>query len=141
MDHVAIMNRSWKLIPKILSGEKTIESRWYKIRRAPWDKIKKGDTIFFKNAGEPIIAQAIVGGVMQFEIKSLANIDGIIQKYGKEICLVNKNPRTWGALPKYCILIRLRDPKAVARPFHINKKGFGAGVAWLTLDDISKITV
>jgi len=42
MDHVAIMKRSWGLIPKILSGEKTIESRWYKKRIPPWNRISKG---------------------------------------------------------------------------------------------------
>lgn len=40
MDHLAIMNPKRKLIPKILSGEKKIESRWYMMRVAPWDKIK-----------------------------------------------------------------------------------------------------
>ena len=56
MHHVAIMNKSWNLIPKIISGEKSIESRWYQTKRTPWDKIKAGDKIFFKNSGEAIIA-------------------------------------------------------------------------------------
>ena len=55
MDHVAIMNKSWGLIPKILSGSKTIESRWYKTKRTPWDKIAKGDTVYFKNSGEQVV--------------------------------------------------------------------------------------
>lgn len=33
MEHVAIMKKSWGLTRKILSGEKTIESRWYRFRR------------------------------------------------------------------------------------------------------------
>jgi len=44
MDHVAIMTPSWKLIPKILDGKKTIESCWYQTRRAPWGKIAIGDS-------------------------------------------------------------------------------------------------
>ncbi|MEI7477466.1 MAG: hypothetical protein WCJ81_02865 [bacterium] len=39
MDHVAIMKKSRKLIPKIVSGEKTIESRWYQTKRAPWNTV------------------------------------------------------------------------------------------------------
>lgn len=30
MEHVAIMRKSWGLTDKILSGQKKIESRWYK---------------------------------------------------------------------------------------------------------------
>ncbi len=41
MDHVAVMKKSWGLVPKILAGEKICESRWYKSKRPPWDIIKK----------------------------------------------------------------------------------------------------
>ena len=44
MDHVAIMKKSWGLIPKILDGRKKIESRWGIHKCSPWgkdiDKIK-----------------------------------------------------------------------------------------------------
>jgi len=42
MQYIAIMKKSWGLLPKILTGEKKIESRWYNNRYSPWDKIKKG---------------------------------------------------------------------------------------------------
>ena len=48
MDHVAIMKKSWGLTEKIISGEKKIESRWYKFRHSPWGKIKKGDNLFVR---------------------------------------------------------------------------------------------
>lgn len=65
MHHVAILRKSWKLIPKILSGDKTIESRWYQARFAPWDRIKAGDVVYFKDAGELITATAEVEKVEQ----------------------------------------------------------------------------
>ncbi len=58
MVHVAIMNRFWKMIPKIISGEKSIESRWCQTKKSPWDRAKVGDIIFFKNSGKPITAKA-----------------------------------------------------------------------------------
>ena len=67
MDHVAIMNKKMGLIDKVLDGRKTIESRWYKNRTAPWGKIKKGDTIYFKDSGGPIRARAEVKKVKFFE--------------------------------------------------------------------------
>lgn len=71
MNHIAIMKKSWELIPKIISGEKTIESRWYKNRIAPWDRISEGDTVYFKDSGEPVSAVATVSKVLQFD-----NLDG-----------------------------------------------------------------
>lgn len=139
MHHVAIMNKSWRLIPKILSGEKTIESRWYQTKRSPWDRIQQGDTVFFKNSGELIIAQAEVSQVMQFELEDVEDAEQIIKKYGKEICLVDTGPKTWGKKLRYCILIRLCNPQEVTKPFSINKTGFGAGAAWVTVKDINAI--
>lgn len=140
MHHVAIMKKSWKLIPKIVSGEKTIESRWYQTRRAPWDKIKAGDTIFFKNGGEPITARATVSEVLQFEIRSIAECEWIVKRYGKEIGLMNKDVSTWKPLPKYCILMRLENPKSV-KSFEIDKTGFGNACAWLVVKSISLLRI
>ncbi len=139
MDHVAIMKKSWGLIPKILSGKKTIESRWYQTRRAPWGKATIGDTIFFKNSGELVTAQATISRVMQFELAGLSDMARIIDKYGEKIGLVNKNPATWGKTPKYCVLLWLKDPKSIKKPFGIRKAGFGSAAAWLTLKNINKI--
>lgn len=139
MDHVAIMKKSWGLIPKILSGEKSIESRWYQTKRIPWNRVALGDKIFFKNSGELITAKAIVSEVVQFEIENSRNIQDIIKKYGKKICLVNNNPKTWEKKPRYCVLIFLSHPEAVRKPFAVHKKGFGIGAAWFMVPSISKI--
>lgn len=138
-DHVAIMTKAWKLIPKILSGEKTIESRWYQTKRTPWDQIGAGDTVYFKNSGEAVTAKAEVGEVLQFTIKNLDEARNIVSKYGRSICLINHNPSTWPSLPKYCILIRLKNPQPVDPPFLIDKTGFGSAAAWITVDSIGHI--
>ncbi len=139
MHHIAIMNKSWKLIPKIVSGEKEIESRWYQTRRAPWNVINPGDTVYFKNSGEAIAAEARVAKVLQFELKSISDAREIVRTYGRRIAIVNPDPATWGKLPKYCILIFLRDAKYIAKPFQINKDGFGNAAAWLVTPNINKI--
>lgn len=56
-----------------------------------------------------------------------------------EICMVEKDPKTWKRLPKYCILMRLRDPIALKQSFTIDRTGFGSGAAWLTVPDIAII--
>lgn len=140
MHHIAIMNKSWRLIPKILSGEKTIESRWYQTRRAPWNRIAVGDEVFFKNSGEPIIARSIVSKVLQFEPKTNDDLQNIVDTYGNAICLLNRNAKVWSKKPKYCILVFLDNPEEI-EPFYINKKGFGISNAWIALPDIAAIKV
>lgn len=136
MQHVAVMKKSWGLIPKILSGEKTIESRWYLARRAPWGKIAPDETVFFKNAGEPVIAQALVDKVMTFSDLTPAGVKFLLEKYGKEDGIEKENLSKYYKLFKdkrYCILVFLKEAKPVS-PFNIDKKGFGAMCAWLTAE-------
>src|SRR3989338_10224221 len=101
------MKKSRKLLEKIRSGEKTIESRWYKSRRVPWNKIQKGERIYFKNSGEPVTLTADVEKILQFESLNPEMISAIIDKYGKTpgICLedLSKSKRTLSEA-NYCIL-------------------------------------
>jgi hypothetical protein len=139
MYHIAIMNPSWKMIPKIVSGEKSIESRWYQTRRTPWNKITSGDTVFFKDSGKAVTAKAKVEKVLQFSLDSVHDAQQIVAKYGKRICLVHPHPKKWDKLPRYCILIFLRDAQYLDQPFFVNKKGFGAGAAWLTFSQMKSV--
>ena len=85
MEHLAIMRKSWGLTQKILSGEKKIESRWYLTKRDPWDKIKEGEVIYFKDSGEPVTIKAEVVRVLQFENLNEKKIREILEKYGEDI--------------------------------------------------------
>jgi len=138
MDHIAIMDPRRGLISKILSGHKTVESRWYQTRRAPWDKIRAGETVYFKDSGKPVTAKAKVAKVLQFELKDLADARVVAKKYGKAIMLANSDPAKWGRLPRYCILVFLSHPTPII-PFAIDKTGFGAGAAWITISKVSGI--
>ncbi len=141
MHHVAIMKKSWGLIPKIISGEKTIESRWYQTRRAPWNRIQVGDIIYFKNSGEPIVAKTVISKVLQFELKNSIDAKKIVKRFGKDICLVERDVSKWGRLPRYGILMWLKNPQKIKIPFCINKRGFGASSAWITTSHIRNIQV
>ncbi len=141
MDHVAIMKKSWKLIPKILDGRKKIESRWGVNKCAPWGKVKAGDKVYFKNSGESVIAVSIVSKIQEFKDLNAISIKKIFYKYGSRIGISDENLGTnieWAKKKRYCTLIYLKDSKKV-KPFNINKKGFGAGCAWITIDNINKI--
>jgi ASC-1-like (ASCH) protein len=144
MDHVAIMRKDWKLIPKILSGEKKIESRWYMARYSPWNRVKAGDPIYFKDAGEPVTAKASVQKVLQLENYTPEQLQEILDQYGgpNGICLHSPLAEVflWAQKRKYCILIFLNNPQKTP-PFEIDKTGFGNACAWLTVPDIRQLRV
>ena len=141
MDHVAIMKKSLGLTKKILSGQKIIESHWYKSRYAPWNKIKAGDVVYFKDSSEPVTIRAEVSKVMEFSDMSPEKIMEILEEYHRAIGIEKeKLPRFFEIHKdrKYCILIFLKNPQRV-KPFEINKKGFGLMSAWLIVGDINRI--
>ena len=79
------MKKSWGLTQKILEGDKTIETRWYKNKSKPWNLIRAGDTIYFKDTGSFVTVVAKVSKVEQYDNLNDSKIDALIQKYGKNI--------------------------------------------------------
>jgi len=141
MDHVAIMKRSQGLISKVLSGKKTIESRWYVSKRAPWGKIAVGDKIYFKDASAPVSAVASVSKVISFTHLSPNKVRRIVDAYGIEIGVEKEMASEFIESlkgKKYCLLIFLENPQKIT-PFNIDKTGFGLMSAWIVVDDIRNI--
>lgn len=138
MDHVAIMNPKFGSIEKILSGQKTIESRWSKLKIAPFNKVESGDTVYFKYSGKPVTACATVSKVLQFEKLDAKIFKYIVDNYGHQICLQDTKYDTWYKTKNYVTLIFLKSPKRV-KPFQIDKSGFGSGCAWITTLKLRKV--
>jgi ASC-1-like (ASCH) protein len=141
MDHLAVMKKSWGFTQKILNGEKTIESRWYKTRRAPWKRIKKNDTVYFKNSGEPVTIKAIVSSVVEFEELTPKRVKEILGKHWGDLGISKNEVSSFYKRvknKKYCILIFLENPKKI-EPFKINKKGFGSMASWICIEDIKRL--
>ncbi|MBD3304391.1 ASCH domain-containing protein [Candidatus Woesearchaeota archaeon] len=133
MHHLAILKKEYKLLDLILKRKKTIESRWYQTRRTPYNNIKPGDTVFFKESGQPVSAKATVSKVLQFNLKQTKAKD-IVKKYGKHIGINYSKKQE----KNYCILIFLKNPKSIT-PFNINKKGYGLMSAWITVNNIKEL--
>lgn len=143
MDHLAIMKKSWGLLPKILTGEKLIESRWYLNKYAPWNKIKAGEVVYFKDSGEPVTIKTEVSKVIQFDNLNPLKIKKILRQYGKADGIEKKKIQQFLKRFKnkrYCILVFLKNPQVI-KPFKINKSGFGARSAWITVKHINQIKI
>ncbi|MBW3022997.1 hypothetical protein KY308_02750, partial [Candidatus Woesearchaeota archaeon] len=66
MEHLAILSSKLGLFKKILSGEKTIESRWYINKKTPYQRIKAGEVVYFKEGNR--FAKAVVSDAKFFEL-------------------------------------------------------------------------
>lgn len=141
--HIAIMRKSWGLTPKILTGEKTVESRWYKNRYKPWGQIEAGETVYFKDSGEPVTLKTTVGKVLQFDGLTSKKVKELLNKYAKSDGLgiekkeINKYFQMFKD-KKYCLIVFLEEPQKI-KPFNIDKTGFGAMASWLVVDNINRL--
>lgn len=141
MQHVAIMKPKLQFLEKIMTGQKTIESRWLRQRRTPWQQIYPGDTIFFKNSGQPISARATVNKVTYIESLTPSRIQKLLQAYGKAIGIEDiESFYNLNHDKRYCVLVWLEEVHAI-RPFAINKQGFGAMSAWISVEDIAVLRI
>jgi ASC-1-like (ASCH) protein len=141
MEHLAIMKKSWGLTEKILTGRKKIESRWYIAKRKPWDSIKTGETVYFKDSGDPVSLKAEVAKVLQFSDLTPDKVRQLLARHGKDDGIEKEDINEFFNKfknKKYCMLIFLKNPVGI-KPFKINKTGFGMMAAWLTVGSIKQI--
>lgn len=139
MDHLAILSKSSDFLEKIKSGEKTVESRWYKTRRNPWNGAESGDSVYFKDSGCPVTLKGDIRRVLQYGDLTAAKIDDILSEFGSEIGIEDIQAFSKRVNDKnYCILIFLENIEEVD-PFPIDKSGFGIMTAWITVESIDEI--
>ncbi len=126
MEHIAILRQPF--FDMILSGEKTIESRWSLNRVAPFERVKAGDVIWLKETSKDITARAIVKKVKFYNLTK-EKADEIKSKYGKEIGTDKFEDWERYRNKKYLTLIWLKDIQKI-EPITA-PKSHGAG--WLII--------
>ncbi len=141
MDHVAILNKKLPWLERIKSGEKTVESRWYQHKKAPWNNIAIGDRVFFKNSGKLVTLMASVCHVKFYEELNPYTAEGLVKKHAVYLGIRAHEVEAFlssVARKRFCILITLSEVIEID-PFAISKKGFGSMSAWITVADINQI--
>ena len=130
--HLAILAPGW--IELILARHKTIESRFTKVRCAPFGKVHEGDTVYLKESGGPVKGMFTVAKVETFENLTVRQRHDIFDKYCHRIFAgaqwINTMPKHWWEA-KHATLIHVSDPIAFDNPFPYRQKGRSA---WLVLD-------
>jgi len=137
MEHLAILDKKRKLLERILTGEKTIESRWYVSQKTPYERILIGEKVYFKNSGDPVTVRAEVERALFFDHLDEGKIRDILREYGSRIG-ISEDYSSALIGKRYCTLVFLRNV-ALIEPFEIDKTGFGMMAAWITVDSIEKI--
>ncbi len=132
MEHVAILKEPF--LSRILSGEKTIESRWYRTRRAPYGRISSGEMVWLKRSGGPVVAKARVSHVEEHSDLTPERIMRIVEKDAKGLGVMEEKGRFFEGVrnKRHAVLIHLSDIQTV-EPFAIDKTGFGNQAAWMVL--------
>ncbi len=128
MQHIAILKQPF--FDMVLSGEKTIESRWSMVKVAPYKKVSVGDKILLKETGKDVTATANVKKVQFYELTPEI-VEDIRIKYGKQIGTDKFEDWKSTLQKKYCTLIWLDEVTPVA-PIKV-KRSNGAG--WIVLKD------
>lgn len=119
MKHLAIFKG--EAGEKILSGEKTIESRFSKVKNPPFGIVSSGDLVYIKPSGKDIIGEFRVKKVIFFDGLDLSDLSHLRNLYGKELAAgegyweKNKNAR-------YGTLIFIGDcTRFITSPIKIKK--------------------
>ena len=128
MQHIAILKQPF--FDMVLSGEKTIESRWSMVKVAPYKKVSVVDKILLKETGKDVTATANVKKVQFYELTPEI-VEDIRMKYGKQIGTDKFEEWKSTLQKKYCTLIWLDEVTPVA-PIKV-KRSNGAG--WIVLKD------
>lgn len=81
--HVAIIHARYARA--LLSGRKRIESRLYRTRRVPLDRIRSGERVVFKVSSGPILGVARVLRVEQYAGLRPEDVDALRARYNGQI--------------------------------------------------------
>jgi len=115
--HLPILTQPY--LDKIIAKEKTIESRFSKVRIPPFRAIHCGDVLFLKETSGPILAIALVSKVEFFGPLLSGEADSIMQRYSSGLAL-NESFRQVKRESKYVTLVHLGDVLSI-KPIAISK--------------------
>ncbi len=125
--HLVILRKPY--LDAILACQKTIESRFYRTKRAPFAQISIGDKLFLKVSSGPVCAVAAVSAVKNFENLTPDQIFGLKKRYNQYI---RGSDEYWQSRKdsRYGVLVWLKDIRSI-EPVQIDKKDWRA---WVVLN-------
>ena len=126
--HLVILKKQY--LDLILSGEKTLESRFTRTKRPPFGQVRIGDTLFLKVSSGPVCAVATAGAVKEFTELTPKQITTIKQRYNR---LIKGIEQYWQGKAdcKFGLLVWLKDVRPI-EPVRICKRDWRG---WVVLTE------
>ena len=141
MDHIVYVEAASKEMDRILAGSKKIILRGAMGRKLPYERVFKGDTLYFmNNNGEGLVkATAKVFNVVNTDKLSPDESMAMLQVYSNDLQLSNAQLKRFGG-KRYLVLIEIIKPKKI-KPIKTDKSNFANMDDWLFVEDINKVIV
>ncbi|MGQ9547746.1 MAG: ASCH domain-containing protein [Roseiflexus sp.] len=117
--HLAILREPY--LSRILMGVKTIESRFLRVRTAPYGCVAAGDRLLLKRSGGPITATARVTDVAFYDNLTPTRVAALIDQYAGGLCLDDDMLKR-AQRSRYAVLIWLGDVAPIEFPPLLNKR-------------------
>jgi hypothetical protein len=130
--HLAIVDRV--TAQRLLSGQKRIETRFSKSRRAPFGRVVRGDILLFKLSGGHTLGMSEATLVREYDRLDRATLGGVRRRHGKWICA----PEAYWRARRHCRygtliwLSPLRPPPESFQP----QRQYGNG--WVVLGGLRR---
>lgn len=108
--HLAIFIEPY--LSLLLSGTKTIESRFSMRRTVPWHQVHRGDALLLKRSSGPIVGVCDVADVWSLELDDQAwrRID---TEFAKDLCLLEGDAESLKGSARYATLVRIHHVRRV----------------------------
>mgnify|MGYP000846751209 CR=1 FL=1 len=134
MQHLAVFTKG--VIDQILTGQKTIESRFSKFQFAPYKRVSPGDEIFMKESGGKVKGKFIAAQVLFFEGLNPQKIADLRRRYAQALKVDDSFWRQ-KKNSQYATLLFVKNPEALTNPLVLDKHDKRA---WVVLSDVPGVS-
>jgi ASC-1-like (ASCH) protein len=124
--HLAVLYKEY--LDLILEGKKTIESRFSKVKTAPFRTIDRGDRILLKESGGPVRGEATVKDVKYYDGLTPEKIEEIVSSFNDGL-QIRESFLQQKIDSKYATLIFLENVSEVP-PYYVKKTDRRGWIVW-----------
>ncbi len=111
--HLAIIHKNY--LDAVLRGEKSVEARIARVRCAPFGRVERGDVIYLKQTGGPVLAFATARRVRTYRDMTPGDLRALRVEWNDRIC---GSSEFWAERHgcRYATLIELVDINSTVSP-------------------------
>jgi len=139
MDHVVYLDAKSKEYEKLLEGSKTMIIRGATGRKLPYDRVNKGDVLYFinNNAEGLVKGKALVSSVYNSDKLNTEESIKLVKENQDKLRLTERQINKWAG-KRYLVLIVIEEFCEI-NGFPIDKSRYGNMDDWLPVENIMNI--